>query len=540
MTNWKCFDHKKLDFDRLTLLNWKNGEGKTSLIQAIVLCLFDKRPDNLDFASLVDTTKPSKIILKFTDKAHTYIVEREVGMTSGYKVYKDEELVSRTRADSKKILGEIISESVLTSLWGYEPLSVSNVLNTNYLYDLLEEEFKEPLDLKQIFISDRSYHQKHKSTLTSQIQNQTVTKDDIDTLQKEIDDLSNKIKEKAFISDNEVIKAKKAKEDYKEYTRIKAELDKCLPFTYDRETCLKLKNFGKTPEEWKAYFDNIRKELEHEKSKASASPLIKYPKSTITSLITESKSNGNKCILCGGEFHEPKLNYDIADNSKIQKLEQILKDFEENNYDFKLFIESTKKLHFEKQIEPLKYVESYDFQSVLDNYDKDTNNLYAEYEEKKRLFESLNKDFAKITELLASTEKYELDKKCINIIEEYIEQAKAYYANNIVQTAKQTLRDINTRYIDLFIENGVYKVKLWDKDYMKLSTLAVQSLSKGERTIVALSLILAIRDLFIKGLPLIMDESFANLDANNVDAIKRLITEDENQWIVVSHDERLL
>ena len=33
MTNWKCFEHKEVTFDRLTLLNWKNGEGKTSLIR---------------------------------------------------------------------------------------------------------------------------------------------------------------------------------------------------------------------------------------------------------------------------------------------------------------------------------------------------------------------------------------------------------------------------------------------------------------------------------------------------------------------------
>ena len=76
MTNWKCFDKKKVTFDRFTLLNWKNGEGKTSLIQAIVLCLFDKRPDNLDFASLVDINKPTKIVLNFTHNASIYIVER--------------------------------------------------------------------------------------------------------------------------------------------------------------------------------------------------------------------------------------------------------------------------------------------------------------------------------------------------------------------------------------------------------------------------------------------------------------------------------
>ena len=41
-------------------------------------------------------------------------------------------------------------------------------------------------------------------------------------------------------------------------------------------------------------------------------------------------------------------------------------------------------------------------------------------------------------------------------------------------------------------------------------------------------------------LPLIMDESFANLDATNIESIKRIIHEDTNQWIIVSHDERLL
>ena len=110
ITNWKCFDHKKMDFDKFTLLNWKNGEGITSLIQAIVLCLFDKRPDNLDFASLIkDPDKTTKIVLNFTHNATTYIVEREIGKTSGYRVFKNEELISRTAADSKKILEKIIS-----------------------------------------------------------------------------------------------------------------------------------------------------------------------------------------------------------------------------------------------------------------------------------------------------------------------------------------------------------------------------------------------------------------------------------------------
>ena len=99
---------------------------------------------------------------------------------------------------------------------------------------------------------------------------------------------------------------------------------------------------------------------------------------------------------------------------------------------------------------------------------------------------------------------------------------------------------INTRYIDLFIENGIYKAKLWDKDFTRLAILPVQSLSNGEKTCAALALILAIRDLFMPELPLIMDESFVNLDADNLAAVKAIIRKDTNQWIVVSHDERLI
>ena len=540
MVNWKCFDHKKVDFDnRLTMFNWKNGEGKTSLIQAIVLCLFDKRPDNLDFASLVDITKPTKITLYFTHNASTYVVEREVGKTSGFRLFKNENLIARTNKECKEELNKIIPDSVLTSLWGYEPLSVSNVLSSSYLYSVLETEFAEPLQLKQHFVADRSYQQKQKSALEKTITNQKVTKEDIDALKKEIDDIEAKIKEKAFVSDADVIKAKKAKEDYAEYQRLKAELDKCV-CTYDRDTCIKLNGFGKTPDEWAAYFKKVEDDLKAEKSKSSASLLIKYPRNTITQLINESKCNNNTCILCGGKFVEPKLDYDTIDNDKIQRLEAILKDKEDNQWNFDKFLESKKYWHFVKVLEPLKYVNGYDFQSILDSYNAETNALYATYDQKRAEYDRLSKDFGKINDLLKATDVWNQDKKCIDIVEEYIEQAKSYYAQEIVKRATDLIKTINTRYTEILIENGVYKARLFDKDFTHESVLAVQSLSKGEKTIVALSLILAIRNLFMPTVPLIMDESFANLDADNIAAIRRIIHEDTNQWIIVSHDERLL
>ena len=535
MVNWKCFDKKEVIFDRLTMLNWKNGEGKTSLIQAIVLCLFDKRPDNLDFASLVDTSKPTKITLNFTHNAAVYIVEREVGKTSGYKLYKDDELVARSRADVKNILANIIPESVLTSLWGYEPLSVSNVLSSSYLYDILDTEFAESLNLRQHFVSDKSYHQKHKSTLEKSITNQKVTQEEIDILRTELIDIENKIKEKAFVSDSDVVKAKKAKEDFAEYEKLLNDLADSVP--YDRDLCLRLKTYGKTEEEWTSYFDRVRKDLAAEKNKAKASPLTKYPKSTIASLINESKCNDNKCILCGNTFIEPKIDYDTVDNDKIMRLEKILED---EQYNFADLLISMKYWHIKKLISQVEYSKDFDFESILNNYNEETNKLYDEYNQKKDAFSVLDKDLAKINELLEATQSYDKDKKCIEIIDEYIAQAKEYYADEIVTKATEIIKKINTRYTAIIIDNGIYKAKLYDKDFSKESVLAVQSLSKGEKTMVALSLILAIRNLFMPNLPLIMDESFANLDADNVAAIKQIINEDKNQWIIVSHDERLI
>lgn len=535
MTNWKCFEHRKVDFNRLTFLNWKNGEGKTSLIQAIVLCLFDKRPDGLDYASLVDVTKPTKITLKFTHNASTYIVEREVGKTSSYRLYKNEELIARTSKDCKAELSKIIHESVLTSLWGYEPLSVSNVLNSSYLYSILEAEFEQPLSIRQHFISDRSYHQKHKSTLEKSITNQKVTSSEVDALKAELDEIESKIREKAFVSDSDVIKAKKAKEDFAEYERLLGELAESVP--YDRETCLRIKGYGKTAEEFEEYFKRIEAELEAERSKASASPLTKYPKSTIAQLIKESKCNHDTCILCGGHFVEPTINYDIADNTKIMRLEKILED---RKYSFADLLVSMKYWHIKKMLAAVEYAKDVDFERILSSYNAETNALYENYEKKKAEFAALDKDLARINELLKATEAYERDKKCIDIVDEYIEQAKAYYAAEIVKSASEIIKRINPRYLEILIDSGVYKARLFDKDFTKESVLAVQSLSKGEKTMVALALILSIRNIFMPKLPLIMDESFANLDANNIESIKTIIHEDTNQWIIVSHDERLI
>ena len=289
--------------------------------------------------------------------------------------------------------------------------------------------------------------------------------------------------------------------------------------------------------EWDEYFKRVRAELDAEKNKSSASPLTKYPKNTIASLISESKKDC-KCILCNKpDFVEPVINYDLIDNNKIMRLEKILED---ESYDFTKFAISVKYWVIKKKLEPVEYSKDVDFETTLNNYNEETNNLYTEIDTKRREYDSLNKDLTQISDLMNAKEKYDLDKQCIDITSEYIDQAKAHFAKKIVERAKEIITTINTRYTDLFIVDGVYKAIIWNEDFTEEKELPVQSLSNGEKTSVALSLILAIRDLFMPNLPLVMDESFVNLDANNLDQVKQIIHSDSSQWIIVSHDERLL
>ena len=539
ITNWKCFKQKHIDFDdNLNLLKWPNGTGKTSLIEAIIFVITDKRPSGLDFDSLRnDIGKNCQIKLQFVHNFSTYIVEREFGTSSSYKLYKDGNLISRTRAENKMELEKIIPDIVINGLWGYNSLALSPVLKTDYLFELLENEFAEPLALKKYFQQDRTFNQKNISAIEKTITNQNISEAELKELEIEIERLEAKVKSKAFIADSQVSRARQAENDSIEYNNLLQKLSQFEP-EYDRETCVRLHKYGlKSRADWSNYFDRIQQDLEKEKAKATkVHPLAKYSKATIDKLLAEGEHSGC-CILCGGKYRPVHINYDVVNLSRIEELENILRD---KNYDFEKLTKSIKYFQLKKRLDDLSYINTFDWKDILKSYNEETNSLYDELDNKRKLHKQLSFDFGKITDLLKYKQAYNDDKECINIVEEYIADAKEYYADSITSLATKTLNNINSRYLKIYIEDGIYKVTVNNEDFTTQKTLAVQSLSMGEKTIVSLSLILAVRDLFARDTPLIFDESFVNLDVSNMNAINNLIVNDKNQWIIVSHDERVM
>ena len=538
LTNWKCFTHKTVQFDdNLNILKWANGTGKSSLIEGIIFALFNKRPQGLDFDSLRnDTSKNCIIILKFSHNANDYVIEREFGNSSAYRLFKDGQLVSRTSSDNKLTVEKIIPETVVTGLWGYNSLALSPVLKTTFLFDLLETEFIEPLQLKKYFQTDRTYNQKAISSLEKTIANQQVTQTELDELDKRIRQIEDELKSKTYVADREVIEARRCEQAYPQYIELSKQLATMEPI-YDRDTCKRLVSYGaRDSESWNRYFENIRSELEKEQSKASEShPLAIFPRNTVEKIIDYTKRSG-KCICCGHDSKPIVVNFDKIDHAKIERLEIILKD---ESYDFDSLSQSVRYFQLKKKVDDLSFVNDMDWQSVLDQYNESTNDLYAELDRLKRQRDTISQDLGKITELLEHKEKYTVDKDCMDIVDEYIDMAKEYYADNIVTIATDFLTRLNPRYSELLIENGIYKVIVNNADYTMQSKLPVQSLSNGEKTLVSLSLILAIHQLCTPDVPLIMDEAFANLDTNNVDALNLLLIQSKIQWIIVSHDDRL-
>lgn len=540
--NWKCFTNKIVEFnDNINLLKWQNGTGKSSLIEAIIFAFFDKRPNGLDYDSLRnDNTINCKIVLEFTYNMSTYIIEREFGKSSSYRTYKDNELVARSKAEHKAVIEKILPEVIINGLWGYQSLALSPVLKTDYLYELLETTFEEPLALKKYFLTERTFNQKHIAALEKTIQHQDVSEERLNKLRFEIENIEVIIKEKAFISDSTVIKAKQCEQDYPKYISLKEQLSN-MTYEYDRDICLRLHNTYKlkTATEWHLYFKDILNQLNIEKAKTQqVHPLLKYPKNIIDSLNKDSVNNNNTCVLCGSTQFKPIiLNYDKIDSAKIERLEKIYKDYE--MYDFNKLAQSIRYFQIKKQCDDLSYIDTIDWKNILSQYNAETNALYNKLDYLKAQYDTMKQDLGKLSDLLQYKTAYNNAKECIGIIEEYIDAEKHRSSSSIKKAASVYLNKFNPRYSKLDVENGVYKVTVNNDSYTKQSSLAVASLSNGEKTLVALSLILAIRDIFFKGLPLIMDEAFANLDANNVTAINSLLRHDLSQWIVVSHDERM-
>ena len=61
-------------------------------------------------------------------------------------------------------------------------------------------------------------------------------------------------------------------------------------------------------------------------------------------------------------------------------------------------------------------------------------------------------------------------------------------------------------------------------------------MSNGEKTMVALALLIAIHNLFTPDIPLLFDETFSALDHENLLQVQKFLSKQDFQIFVITHD----
>lgn len=528
LETWMCFDKKTYTFDDMNVWKMPNGTGKTSMISAIIYALYGKKPTGITKEDLSkDGVNNFTVKLYFSHNYQEYCVIRTFKDCS---FYKNEELVARTAVTVTEEINKLLPENVVLGLWGYESLALSPVLNSNYLFTLLADEFKEPLAVKDYFQQNKTSAQRRLQQLKKNTDD-TVCQADLDKLKAEIDVLNEKVKNRVLIQDSELTKARQCESLYPEYQNIKSLLNKAKMY-YSREECLNLKQFVKmTEEEYKQYFTALRQELDKEKSK-SLDPLAKYPRTVVTNMITEMNQT-KKNLFDDREFHGRSVNYDTVDSAKITDLENRLS---YEKYELNKIKASIQYWVYVKKVDDLSYLDEYDWQSIIDKYDSENKVLFRELEDKKAEYDIKNKTFSKINDILNAQKEYDECKENISITDQYISDSKEHFSTSILTETNKILSSINYRYSNLCIVDGVYKLNVLNMGTGETHQLSVGCCSDGEKTLIAFSLILAIRNIFIgKDVIMIMDEPFSNLDGDNLEVVNELLKDDKSQWLVVQH-----
>lgn len=188
-----------------------------------------------------------------------------------------------------------------------------------------------------------------------------------------------------------------------------------------------------------------------------------------------------------------------------------------------------KKLFKESEVSMPDYVE------VIKNHDSETVALWEKHDELQQEYIEAIKQKEELYRINELKKTVESNSEKIEMIEDYIYQASNYYIQNIITKTSDQLSQLNNRYKAVeYSEDGFFVIV--EDEYQSLNIIPVSQLSSGETTIFALSLLFAIHDIMTPDLPFMFDETFAQLDKENLTEVKKLLSSRKDQIFVITHD----
>lgn len=535
MKNWKSFTSHTEVFDDMNIINYPNGYGKTSMFEAIIFALYGKRPSGWSFSDLSnDPEKESIVELDFSysidDKFHDIKIIRKFKKSSSVVLYQDGQQITTSAGKTIEFINNIVPYNIISVMWSEDSLKYSDILKPDFIInEIFSYIFRDPNTIiseykKKIYVLNQNIKSLEKDI------NINVEKD-IEIVVLNIEHIKNQIKDgkKGSYTKEQYMKALSAQEAFKKIENIN--VDK-IP-TLDIISKWKRVVNGQTPS---AAILNLDYTLRLEKTKQSESPMSKIPSQTLKYIKDESEKIG-KSIITGQQWR-PKyskninklLEEGIADENLIERLEKT--------------IEFIKKYTSEE----ISNAEIYwnneriasqvpNFEEIIKTYDENSNLLWGELEKlenRRRILDIQKKEFKNYNKLKSEMQSL-IERR--NKVQEYITLASEYYSDNVTMRASEILNNLNPRYDQLYLEDGKYYVSVLGESMQTLSLSKVHKLSSGEKTLVAISIILAAHNLFFPDMPLLFDESFSSLDKENISSLKPLFKNSGFQTFIITHDK---
>ena len=529
--NWKCFINKTFTFDKENIINWRNGQGKTSLFQAILFCLFGKRPAGFNFTTLRnDPTVDCIIIVELTykdkeDLEHNICVKRQFGRTNTATLVQDNELICSSATAVFNFINKILPYDIISVLWAPGTLQSSNILQPDFLVkSLFNYIFDAPQKIEKYYKYEiYNINKRLKSFNITSNYNEIELK--LSDIENKIKTIKSKIKERSSSSDYQINIAKSAKQAKQELNSLN--ITETIPINI----CLDFKNLTANKDITKLR-NKLQKDLEEENMKTT-SVLDGLPLKTIQFIKGESEKG--KCIVCDRDWNssmskklEKLISQGKIDHEKIKDINNKLSLL---SYNPKIIEDNIKFNQLSNIVSKCP-----NFEDIINNYNADNNKLWDELDNLEKEQKKLLKQKEECINYIKEKENQENTREKLKVVQNYISDASEYYSNSMTENGSIILNKLSPKFDQIFLDEGEYKIIKVDESLNNMELLSAAQLSGGERTLVGISLILAAHSLFFPDIPLLFDESFSALDREHISALKMYFKENNFQLFIITHD----
>ena len=471
MKNWKCFTLETFEFNKLNIINRPNGTGKTSMFEAILFCLYGKRPTGFNFTTMRNNPKSACVVTTVFEYYNPKImehcevfVEREFGGKNGStciaKIRKSKEsdsvlkgwescqTIGTSHNDVVEFIEKLAIHDIIDVFWSPNTLTGSSILKPNFLVDtIFEHIFNDPKTLLKYYKKETFTQSKIVSNLENKNYDDEDTKNKIRSINKEINKIRESIVEKINKVDESLAdahSAKKASEFLDEFNKANEgiklpekvnllntpSIDKYISPLMVEETISSrvaslLSDNPSNKIDFKL-FDDIRirftnkineviskveSDIEREESKIKSDILDKISKSTLKT-IKELGEENDKCPICDKKWN----------GKTSKKLEKVI---DSGTYNVDFVVSSL------KDIEILKEYSNHYINNRITN---SIESLIKSYKSKvdrcpnfDEVIESYKKDNSKIWDKIDSleAEKKNLERS-VEIYKEYCKEKQKY------------------------------------------------------------------------------------------------------------------